>query len=341
MAARSEPATANRLKQARESGDMPSLPQLSQALVLTACACVLPYGARAVAAHSADQLKAAFQNGNIDAISLHASVASSLAALAAYSTPPLAIAVLARLVAQLIETRLGGSASSSTSKRTRAFGFRNPLSWQGTLNSAAAWLVAAALLTYAVLWLRHNAALIASTLGSVPTGLHLLEAALVKLLWFSCALWAAVATLGLAFSYQLWKWRNRMSRQDRRQEQKETEGDPHFSAERARLRTQQLQESARLDLEGATLVVHHADRIAAILKYDASSAAPPMVVGIVQSNQLASILAEAERLRVPTVEHPSLARSLANGTVGQPIAEKHYADVALLLADAVSSSAIH
>jgi len=331
MSSRTEPASPRKLSRARELGDTPTSPQLSQAVVLCATACVLPFGVTAFAVQCAQQLKASIGVRNVESSAFQAEATTALTTVAAFSVPPLVIAAVARIAVGVIETRTGGTSSTRGSKRSHSFTIRNPLSLQAISNAVTSWLIAAAVVIYSLTWLRHHAAIVTLTLGHLHSAIRVLQTATLSLLWASCAIWIIVGALSFAWAFRLWIGRNRMSFAEKQQERREAEGDPSITAERKRLHHEHWLESAELRMQGAALVIHHATRVAVVLKYDSSSVEPPRLIGIARSNRLAFILDEAQRLGVPIVEHPLLTGLLAQGAVGEAIAEHNYAAVAELL----------
>jgi len=338
MSSRTEPASPRKLNRARELGDTPTSPQLSQALVLCATACVLPLGITAFAIQCAQQLRASIGTRSLESSALQAGATTALTAVAAFSLPPLVIAAIARIAVGVIETRTGGTSSTQGSKRSHSSTIRSPLSLQAISNTVASWLIAVAVVIYSFTWVRHHAAIATLTLGHLSSAIRVLQTATLRLLWASCVIWLIVGALSFAWAYRLWIWRNRMSRAEKKQERREAEGDPSIAVERRRLSHAHWLESAELRMQDAALVIHHATRVAVVLKYDSSSFEPPRLIGIVRSKRLAFILDEAHHLGVPIVEQPSLTRLLAQGAVGEPITEHNYAAVAELLLGALRVS---
>jgi len=127
--------------------------------------------------------------------------------------------------------------------------------------------------------------------------------------------------------------RLRMSRQDLRDEYKETEGSPQIRSRIRNLQRQMRRRRVKADVSRAAVVLTNPTHYAVALGFDfvTMEAAKVMAKG---RNLLAEeIKAEARWAGVPIVENPPLARSLYRTVeVGQAIPVELYAAVAAILA---------
>lgn len=139
---------------------------------------------------------------------------------------------------------------------------------------------------------------------------------------------------GIDFAYQRWQYeRNlRMTRQELKEEFKETEGSPLV---RARIRSLQREIARRRmmqEVPKADVVITNPLHIAVCIRYDPESMNAPEVVA-----KGANILAErikeiARQAGVPIYENKPLARALYRIPIGQEIPETLYKAVAAILA---------
>ena len=152
-----------------------------------------------------------------------------------------------------------------------------------------------------------------------------------------CA-WIVGALLLIALvdvPYQVWSLHRklRMSRQDVRQENKESEGDPHI---KARIRRQQQAIARRRmmsEVPKADLVVTNPAHFAVALKYVDGQMSAPRVVAKGTELVAQRIREIARENQVELVEFPALARSLYKHTdLGHEIPAGLYTAVAELLA---------
>lgn len=124
-----------------------------------------------------------------------------------------------------------------------------------------------------------------------------------------------------------------MTREDVRQEMKESDGDPHLRAKR-KARARQLATGRQLgDVKKADVVVANPTHFAVALRYRKEEGGAPTVVARGVDHLALQIRAEAGRHDVPVVENRPLARALyAKAKVGAPIPKEFYGPVAQVLA---------
>lgn len=149
---------------------------------------------------------------------------------------------------------------------------------------------------------------------------------------------AALAYLALAaadYGWQLWQFEKqlRMSREDVKQEMKQSEGDPLLKA-RMRSAGRALARKLMLaDVPTADVVITNPTHIAVAIKYDPDKAPAPYVLAIGQRKVAERIKAAAKEAGVPMVENRPLARALlASAQVGTMIPPDLYVAVAEVLA---------
>lgn len=135
--------------------------------------------------------------------------------------------------------------------------------------------------------------------------------------------------------WQIWSHlkKLRMSKEDVRQEHKESEGDPHV---KARIRQQQRQAARRRmmsEVPKADVVVTNPTHYAVALKYDESKGGAPRVLAKGTGLIAAKIRELAAENKIPTLEAPPLARALHQHVeLGQEIPGELYTAVAEVLA---------
>jgi flagellar biosynthesis protein FlhB len=159
----------------------------------------------------------------------------------------------------------------------------------------------------------------------------LISGILVEILWKSglvFALWAGV-------DYMLLWWKNegdlKMSRQEIRDELKQTEGSPETKARIRRIQRQTRRRQMLKATEKATVVITNPTHYAVALRYEADMTAPVVVAkGL---DLLAAKIKEiAWRLDIPVMENKPLAQALYKSVeVGDPIPSALYHAVAEIL----------
>ena len=149
---------------------------------------------------------------------------------------------------------------------------------------------------------------------------------------------AAWLLFGWAAIDYLVEWRSResrlkMSREDLREEFKETEGSPQIRSRIRGLQRQMRRRKVKADVSRAAVVLTNPTHYAVALGFDFSTMEAPKVLAKGRNLLAEEIKAEARWAGVPIVENPPLARSLYRSVeVGQAIPVELYAAVAAILA---------
>jgi flagellar biosynthesis protein FlhB len=149
------------------------------------------------------------------------------------------------------------------------------------------------------------------------------------------AAWIFLAWSGVDY---LMEWRSResrlrMSKQDLRDEFRETEGSPQVKARIRGLRRQMRRRQMKADISRASVVVTNPTHYAVALSFSFESMEAPKVLAKGRDLLAAQMREEARWAGVPVVENPPLARSLYHQVEpGQAIPYELYAAVAGILA---------
>ena len=142
--------------------------------------------------------------------------------------------------------------------------------------------------------------------------------------------WSAIDYL---VEWQSRESRLRMSKQDMRDEYKETEGSPQIRARIRNLQRQARRRRVKDDVSKAAVVLTNPTHYAVALGFDFATMDAPRVMAKGRNLLAEEIKAEARWAGVPIIENPPLARSLYRSVeVGQPIPADLYAAVAAILA---------
>lgn len=127
--------------------------------------------------------------------------------------------------------------------------------------------------------------------------------------------------------------RLRMSKQDLRDELKDTEGNPQTKARIRRLQRDLRRRNMMKDVAKATAVVVNPTHYAVAIRYEQGIMAAPMVVAKGKNYLAARIRQRANENQVPIIENPPLAQALYKSVdVGQEIPAHLYRAVAEILA---------
>lgn len=127
--------------------------------------------------------------------------------------------------------------------------------------------------------------------------------------------------------------RLRMTRQELKEELRESEGDPIVKQRLRQLRLERARRRMMAEVPKATVVVTNPTHYAVALRYDAARTPAPKVVAKGVDSLALAIRDLARRHGVPVVENPPLARALyAALEPGDTIRPEHYKAVAELVA---------
>jgi flagellar biosynthetic protein FlhB len=127
--------------------------------------------------------------------------------------------------------------------------------------------------------------------------------------------------------------RLKMSREDLRDEYKETEGNPQIRSRIRNLQRQARRRKVKNDVSKAAVVLTTPTHYAVALSFDFETMEAPKLMAKGRNLLAEEIKAEARWAGVPIIENPPLARSLYRTVeVGQPIPADLYAAVAAILA---------
>jgi len=152
---------------------------------------------------------------------------------------------------------------------------------------------------------------------------------LVAAAWLLFA-WSAIDYL---VEWQSRESRLKMSRQELRDEFKETEGSPQIRSRIRGLQRQMRRRRVKADVSRAAVVLTNPTHYAVALGFDFATMDAPKVLAKGRNLLAEEIKAEARWAGVPIIENPPLARSLYRSVeVGQAIPVELYAAVAAILA---------
>lgn len=140
---------------------------------------------------------------------------------------------------------------------------------------------------------------------------------------------------GLDYTYQFWRT-NRdlmMTRDEVKEEMKNSEGNPQVKARQRRRRAMKTVRQMLMDVPKADVIVTNPTRLAIALQYDRKTMKAPKIVAKGARLNAARIREIAKRHQIPIVENKPLARMMFKyGKVGGEVPAQLYAAVAEVLA---------
>jgi flagellar biosynthetic protein FlhB len=339
-AERTEPASAKRLEQAREEGDVPRSREVATFTVLMAAGA----GLWLTGGSLVGQLRSALVSGlsldqeqvfNADVLLNRIGVDVVRVLLACL---PLGVAVM---VVALASPLLVGGWLFSGKAFTPNFAKLNPINGIGNMFSANALVelvkaIAKTLVVSAVAWLvvmKYKDAVIGLAVEPLKLGTtHLMDMLTMSFLFIVGALGFIAAIDG---PYQIWHYANKlkMTRQELIQESKESEGNPQIKGRIRQLQREMAKRRMMADVPTADVVVTNPTHYAVALKYADGQRGAPKVVAKGIDEVAAKIREIAKEHKVTMLEAPPLARALFKHTeIGDEIPESLYSAVAEVLA---------
>jgi len=141
-----------------------------------------------------------------------------------------------------------------------------------------------------------------------------------------------VAAADYAWQRQQWMKRQRMTKQEVKDEHKDAEGDPHVKAKIRQLRMERARKRMMAEVPNATVVVMNPTHYAVALKYSEGQRSAPICVAKGQDAVALRIRDKAKEHGVPVVQNPPLARALyASVELEAEIPVEHYEAVAKVI----------
>lgn len=337
---RTEPASPRRLEQAREEGQVARSQELTTFAMLMAGAGGLWF----LGAQLYQQMHTLLQRGlSLDVATVFDPVQMTLRLYEQSFEALLAVAplfLLLLLVAFFTPQMLSGwlfswKALSFDAKRINpAAGVARIVSSRGAVELAKA-MTKAILITVVAAWVmwHYRESLLQLALLPVDAGIAQMSRIAG---WSFLVIGGTMAVVAAAdVPFQLWRHASdlKMSREELRREQIESEGNPQI---KAAIRNQQRAMARRrmmAEVPNASVIVTNPTHYAVALRYDDTNMQAPRVVAKGADLLAARIREIGEEHRVPVLESPALARAIYHhAEIGSEIPEKLYAAVAEVLA---------
>ncbi len=323
MAARTEPATPRRLREARARGASPRAPS---AVAVAALA-----GGVLAAGTTLARLRTVFT----------ALFSLSLRVAAGVSAPrPSPARVLGNGLAAIVPVLLAaaGCAVLATGVQTRFLvtvpsgGKRGPSRAWGSAGAAlirgAALLVVGAVVARGAL---TAAPMAAATPGALAArAMTVGRAVSLRLL----AIAAVLAAVDVALAVRRYTRDLRMTRAEVTRERRDDEGAPEVRGARAEAASALADGHGTHTLARATRVLTD-HGLALALRYAPDEADAPVLLARARGTDAGRLLADAERAGVPVTEAPAAVHALRTAVVGRPIPEAAYEAVAAVVAGVV------
>lgn len=147
-----------------------------------------------------------------------------------------------------------------------------------------------------------------------------------------CAVLILIAFIDFLFVKWEMEEKMKMTKQEVKEEFKESEGDPHIKAQIRAIQQEMARKRMMADVPKADVVVTNPTHISVAIKYDSDEMDAPMILAKGSDFVAMKIREIAREHEVPLVENPPVARLLHNLEIGEYIPEDLFKAVAEILA---------
>ena len=338
---KTEEASARKLQQARESGDVAKSPDVAQVLSLIGACAIIAFKGQAICTSMAATLTPFFAHPDQLTSSLEGDGGMTIARDLMLAVLPILIMVLGGamimgVLGNVLQTGLifaPDKLKPSLDKLNPLEGFKRMFGIDALMQFLKTLLKL--LMTGFVVWLvlkNRITDMLALVQGSPVLILPYVREASIALAVAVCIF--LVVGAGADYMWQRFRFMEKlkMSKQEQKEEYKQTEGDPHVKAKLRALRVQKSRQRMMANVAKASVVVTNPTHYAVALQYDMGEMAAPICVAKGMDAVALRIREEAGKHDVPIVEDPPLARALyASMEIDEVIPEEHFAAVAKLI----------
>jgi flagellar biosynthetic protein FlhB len=338
-ASRTEEPTPRRLEQAREKGDVVKTQELPQLASLAGSATVLAIGGGWICRNLANQLLPFLAHPEAISLADGGGVQVARDALGA-ALPVILIVLLAAGVAGAAGNLLQTGLMFTPDKLKPDFGKLSPLQGlkrifglDGLIQFAKS-LTKVAVTGLLAWWMLKPHLLGLERLATLDPAaiLPFLADVLKRLVFAIMALLLVVAGADWFVQRQRFMARMRMSKEELKEELRNTEGDPHVKARQKQIRAERARRRMMQAVPKATVVVVNPTHYAVALKYVQGEDEAPLCLAKGLDTLALKIREVAEEHKVPVIEDPPLARALyASVEIDEMIPPAHYEAVAKII----------
>ena len=312
-----EEPTAKRLEQAREHGDVVKSAELTTFILLGAGTLAIAMFGKYAALSLARSLTLFLQQPDamsVDGAGLTAMMRLLLPKIAFAVAPFFAVMIAGGLAGHMLQSRPNFSFDKIVpdfSKVSPMAGFKRLFGVEGWMNllKGLAKMAVVGVAIWTQLWPERGGleAILNQSTAAVAGDMTRL---LFKVLMASLATLGVIAGLDYFWQRMRFMARNRMSKQEIKEEYRQNEGDPTIKAKIRQIRHERARKRMMAAVPQATVVIMNPTHYAVALKYESGKMAAPVCVAKGIDALALRIRAVAEENDVPVVENPPLARAL-------------------------------
>ena len=333
---RTEPATQKHVDQARDAGNVPISREVTALASLGAVIIILSYQMPEMAQHAVPTLRGFITRASDKTLLGTAGFSLAASGLADFIIPALSASAIAGAVAVFMQTNfllhLGAlepkvSRLNPVAGLKRIFGFSGYVEFVKSIGklsfvAAAIWIALA----------NDLPGLLRLPFQNTHTLLAVIIGFSYKILIAGLSVQAAVAAIDVGWVRFRYARNLRMSKQDIRDEAKDTEGNPQVKAKIRRIRIVRARKRMMSKVSTATVVITNPTHYAVALLYDRAINPAPRIVAKGADEVAARIREVAQFHSVPMVSNAPLARALYRLELDSEIPAEHYKAVAEVIA---------
>ena len=174
--------------------------------------------------------------------------------------------------------------------------------------------------------------------GILSQSLEILYRSLLTFIFIIVLVLFGIGVGDYLWSRHTWLEKLRMSRQDLKEESKESEGSPEVKARMRRMQMEASQRAAEQaqainEVKDASVVITNPTHFAVAIKYEPNENDVPIIIAMGKDAMAFRVIEQAELNSISVVRSPLLARALFyTGGIGNAISEQLYSAVASILA---------
>ena len=340
-------ATPRKLQQAREKGDVAKSQDVATAFILIASAAVFLGLGGWMSARLVAEMRVFFEQpealavdgGALQRLAFDISLKTAVILGAAFAA--MTVAALAGHLVQAGMLFTTEKMKPKIDKISPIAGFKRLFGGEAliqflktvikvTILAIVCWLI------LAPHWREAEALVKVEPVAILPVAMEILA----QLLFLLLIVVAIVSAADFAIQRFHWLKRNKMSKQEMKDEYRQTEGDPHVKAKLRQIRMERGRQRMMAEVPNATVVITNPTHYAVALRYEPGEDAAPVCVAKGVDRVALKIREVASEHEVAIVEDPPLARALfASVDIDDPIPVEHYAAVAKIIGVILSVAA--
>ncbi|VAW04673.1 Flagellar biosynthesis protein FlhB [hydrothermal vent metagenome] len=333
---KTEEPTQKKLQEAHEKGEVAKSQEVRHWFILFSVTVIILVSAKSTMAGIREILGGVLGSSHgisIDAGNILGFMSEVFGGIFAYVTLPIIILMVGALLGAVIQHRpllTAEKIKPKLNKISPLAGFKRLFSLQNFFEITKS-VLKITIVGSVVFWLvwpeRHRLEqMVALSPGEVADVIFIM---VLRIFGGVVAVMAVIA--GLDYMFQKFQFikKMRMTKQEIKDEMKQTDGDPHVKARLRQIRLERARGRMMAAVPDADVVVTNPTHFAVALKYEHQKMEVPMVVAKGVDHIALKIREVAKENNIPILENPPLARALyATVEVDEEINEDHYKAVA-------------